>query len=625
MNDPLKALVEKKVKFTLVNFSDVIRLQQISRYTIKKGDDPKKWSDEQLQDYTIRSISFISGFNDSLKTKIKELLNNSKLDNKFKEDILYYIEQSSDMILAQQEYILNMEKDDIISFNINFNRLFNIIIFCLKFNSIYEDNGFTKNFDKIDDILDSFAISGPERIEIYKQIYAYNYEVYSKLNQSKTISQKKSKPANNTEVIEDTEENEDELERLPENFDVTEEYLNEIREHITWLNDPNFNKQRMLLKQYGNIQNISELLNFFSTKKYYRFLFENDYAEILTNILIFATEQEIKEKLLKTFDDIELSENTQVMVLKKNATLLYSVKGIPNCNESFFAGGLNNLYDICNFLRNENYDNESIKKLIIRFPSLFINDNNLSNSFKNRYYILKQYGVNFNENSCFSAILKYYIVTDTLDVIIENDPLLTKNVNSFYSYLLQKPSIAGINIPYNFYVIKDLNYIGGLDSCFKKFGDGVRLKRDSKLSESVEITFSRYGAINISDINFSQPNSIAAIEERLNGKKRASHVNIQKVTNNEYIQMLDEKYLDQEVYEKYHNKLAYNINGIRISRYKVLKLLGLALSLKLEINDELIFYCLIKNSMINKDEVNSIISTLGLNLTINKGVSEKHG
>lgn len=489
-------------------------------------------------------------------------------------------------------------KDNLMSFNIN-----DLQQELIKYKSLLSklnnnDIQLISDFDLIEKIIDSDAFDLKEKFEILKYINSINVSVYS--NYNIVIDNN----VEDDEIIlseDDLVESNLEFEKLKGLFDVFGIDWNKIlynkneKEKMILEKELNYYEKKLL--KYGDYDKMYSMLTFINDKG---LTFIYDLPEILTKTLLYTTIEQ-----LNAFIN-EVTENglDYHVVLKYQPSNFIppifekrKVRGTTggNNDKKNVTGSLNNFMKTINFLNENGFPVEEVYR---DCPSLFVRK---SETARKIYDKLRMYGIslwypNGRIKNAFS-VLHTYDVLDRLDVAIEC---------GCYEYISNNITKL-VDPKFNMYKVKFAKKENIPDEkifrIMKSKGNDVIVMRKNIETEkkidfgnTIEDTFRLYNADNFDGY----------IEEE---NRRFYDVVINNSQNDTIsdISLNDSLISQLEKYRVINNDLIYNFNGVIISRLKVLRLYQTLISEQNIIpNREALFYAIVRNSMLNKEEIENI-------------------
>lgn len=376
----------------------------------------------------------------------------------------------------------------------------------------------------------------------------------------------------NSEDIKEAE-NEISLNETNINKEDVNNLLNNYNLDINMFNEEYLNN----LCLYGSLERFRKKLDILKENNLYNILKNSD---ILYRILLYTSVEDLN-KLIDYNKKYNLNE-----VFNKYPTVFYR-----KVKRGEKTGSLDNLINNVKFLEDNSFD---VQYVIGKCP-IFCTFS--SSTVEKNYKICKLYGIDFKSDESFTFLNASHL-EDNIDLFIESGLLDYAKENK--SRLMQSGDIICARVKYA-KKLKDLNDSRGTSYPFREYTsvDGKKKnlkkefidKKDSKYGKNLQETYELYGKVKVDEENTDIYSKII---------KGCNSISISNSTiHNKIIIELDNLFKESE--------MLYNINGVKISRLKVLRLLETFLYIpNIEINNELLRFIISYNSMLDENELNII-------------------
>lgn len=350
-------------------------------------------------------------------------------------------------------------------------------------------------------------------------------------------------------------------------------------------------KYRKRLLKYGNLDKFSELLKLLKSKGL-SFIFEK--SEILTKVLLYSNAKIINEA-------VRLCTGMSGLIIKLPSILFPELRernvreertgGTGSYSES---GGFNKFKANMSFFESVGINPHVVYNKCV---TLFAKSPKV---VKRAYEGLKLYGISITEDASAISVLSARKPLDELDVAIECNAL---------DYIMDNLSRLADNNRVNLYRIKynDKLIAEGSSLASKspyvtpKTNNTKRLRMTEKFYKSTssvygdekEDTFELYEAVQPVIENKSKYD---AFIENINAASIS-----QSTIDNPIVKDLDARYMV--------NNYIYRINGVIISRFKVIRYLEMFMY-DFNITLDLLVYIVTKNTMLDANELERVMSAL---------------
>ncbi len=454
-------------------------------------------------------------------------------------------------------------------------------------------------YKKLKEKLPTFNFNGKDMQEIYELLSRLNDKEYAieimKFiainsvnrfhNKEELKSNNKEKLENNTEEVIKNKINNDELVMLFNKYGVDYNLFDDRAKD-------NFLK-------YGSLSNIeSNLIAFKNNGCNICDAYAKYYGYQISEILIYSNSETINSvfNILKDTNSMVLTNKLftypNVFYDKEALRKLYRDKNI-----SVFYGNEDFIKNIKLF---DNYKCDINKLMIKSFMYFTISNEVIKSGIKN----LELYSVDIKKGlrnlSCFATNnqadnMDKFIELGCFDYAVNNVSRLSIPVDSLMFYKLKFIKQNGIDI--NEYV-----YGTGLSSSItydnKEFRLGTNAIKDKESARTLTRTY-------------TMPiikGSIYEKCEELLIKDNNNDVNIIFKLESKLIDLLDKKYLvyEDDGIDRIPNTRLYNVNGVNVSRYKVLRYLNTLRKNNIEIDSNILTYVMNRNSINTYEEFNLI-------------------
>lgn len=463
-----------------------------------------------------------------------------------------------------------------------------------------KNNEFINDNDLIAGLLSECGLGEDEKREVLLEIIKYNREIYNRLLELPKVE------------IEIEELSEEAVISLFEEFGYD---FNKLRE-----------KYRKDILEFGSLSRMREVFEVLKENKFPKFN-ETKKGIDLTTLLIKSNGETILSVLetankcgltstdlldvvpalvIQTHTDAQTKTNK---IIRKGKTSGTKIGGEITKNSTMFSGHSDDFIKNCEFLENEGLD---LKFILRKARIILITDHNrLVNNFK----LFKQYGFSFNTNVGEDEVHPAYtcLITNNFaeiaDAFIESMPLGYKYIKNNLSkiYLVTSPDDL---LFYNIYKSNmDVDVIGREiipEGPF--YGDPSHLKLSGKITRYKGSGFedipykgiteeTKYNKTGIVEVSFENKEIFDdALDDCFN-----NYASEEDVENLDEIGYLDENYRDD------NNPYVYNIDGVRISRLKTLRLYSYLKEKGLDVLDNSLIYALTHNSLVSEGEFERIV------------------
>ena len=454
-------------------------------------------------------------------------------------------------------------------------------------------------YKKLKEKLPTFNFNGKDMQEIYELLsrlddkeYAIEIMKFIAINSVNRFHNKEELKSNNEEKLENnTEEviknkiNNDELVMLFNKYGVDYNLFDDRA------------KDNFLT--YGSLSNIESNLIAFKNNGYSICdAYAKYYGYQISEILIYSNSETINSvfNILKDTNSMVLTNKLftypNVFYDKEALRKLYRDKNI-----SVFYGNEDFIKNIKLF---DNYKCDINKLMIKSFMYFTISNEVIKSGIKN----LELYSVDIKKGlrnlSCFATNnqadnMDKFIELGCFDYAVNNVSRLSIPVDSLMFYKLKFIKQNGIDI-------NEYAYGAGLSSSItydnKEFRLGDNTIKDKESARTLTRTY-------------TMPiikGSIYEKCEELLIKDNNNDVNIIFKLESKLIDLLDKKYLvyEDDGIDKIPNTRLYNVNGVNVSRYKVLRYLNTLRKNNIEIDSNILTYVMNRNSINTYEEFNLI-------------------
>lgn len=454
-------------------------------------------------------------------------------------------------------------------------------------------------YKKLKEKLPTFNFNGKDMQEIYELLsrlddkeYAIEIMKFIAINSVNRFHNKEELKSNNKEKLENnTEEviknkiNNDELVMLFNKYGVDYNLFDDRAKD-------NFLK-------YGSLSNIeSNLIAFKNNGCNICNAYAKYYGYQISEILIYSNSETINSvfNILKDTNSMVLTNKLftypNVFYDKEALRKLYRDKNI-----SVFYGNEDFIKNIKLF---DNYKCDINKLMIKSFMYFTISNEVIKSGIKN----LELYSVDIKKGlrnlSCFATNnqadnMDKFIELGCFDYAVNNVSRLSIPVDSLMFYKLKFIKQNGIDI-------NEYAYGAGLSSSItydnKEFRLGTNAIKDKESARTLTRTY-------------TMPiikGSIYEKCEELLIKDNNNDVNIIFKLESKLIDLLDKKYLvyEDDGIDRIPNTRLYNVNGVNVSRYKVLRYLNTLRKNNIEIDSNILTYVMNRNSINTYEEFNLI-------------------
>jgi len=458
-----------------------------------------------------------------------------------------------------------------------------------------KENNFIEDNDLIAGLLNECGLSEDEKREVLLEIVKYNRNIYNKLLEVPEI--------------------EIEMESL------SEESVIYLFEEIGYDFNKLKEKYRKDILEFGNLSRMREVFEVLKENNFPKFS-EIKKGVDLTTLLIKSSGETILS-VMETANNcglanhdllnvvpalvIQTHTDTQVKSNKKNKKDVPRDGGGTITRESsMFTGHSDDFIKNCQFLANEGLD---VKFILEKARIVLITDHD---RLVNNYKLFKQYGFSFDTNvggdemhPAFTCLITKNFA-EIADSFIEIMPLGYKYIKNNLSKLYTVSSPDDL-LFYNIYKSNlDVDVFGR-----DVVPEGPFYGDESNLRLSGKIT--RYKGSGFEDVPYrgvteeNKYNKTGTIEVTFDNKELFDDA-LEDAFNTyvsdddiDEIKELDEKYLDKE------NPYIYNIDGMRVSRLKVLRIYSCLKEKGLEGLDNSLLYALTHNSIISEGKYDKLV------------------
>lgn len=366
-------------------------------------------------------------------------------------------------------------------------------------------------------------------------------------------------------------------------------------------------KAKTKLKKYGKLNNIKDILNELKYQKI-------DLSEIIINkssniveIFIYSNAKLIKEILniaeSKNINFYQLIKIPSCFISKKKNFLKIGYEhshsensGVPIGSYEDFQRNIQLIEEIFSKV----YDPKDFNALFDKCSFIFIKPHN---NIKKAIKIFDYYGISLKEYLKTLSSLNSYHIYEIIDLCIEL---------GCFDYL--KENLSKVNLmpdDEQFYMIARARQLGYSD--YKLFNSrGLRYK---ELKEDKHIGIDKTnGAIVTNKYVLNEP--LSTIFNRYNDilleSSKLEDFNFSIINYYLKVSQTNLKFKDfDRLYFNLDNPLIYNINGIVISRNKVLRIYNNLLARNIDDTIELLLFALTYNSIITQEQFNNIYAEIG--------------
>lgn len=454
-------------------------------------------------------------------------------------------------------------------------------------------------YKKLKEKLPTFNFNGKDMQEIYELLsrlddkeYAIEIMKFIAINsvnrfhnKEELKSNNKEKLKNNTEEVIKNKINNDELVMLFNKYGVDYNLFDD--------------RSKTNFLTYGSLSNIeSNLIAFKNNGCNICNAYAKYYGYQISEILIYSNSETINSvfNILKDTNSMVLTNKLftypNVFYDKEALRKLYRDKNI-----SVFYGNEDFIKNIKLF---DNYKCDINKLMIKSFMYFTISNEVIKSGIKN----LELYSVDIKKGlrnlSCFATNnqadnMDKFIELGCFDYAVNNVSRLSIPVDSLMFYKLKFIKQNGIDI-------NEFAYGAGLSSSItydnKEFRLGTNAIKDKESARTLTRTY-------------TMPiikGSIYEKCEELLIKDNNNDVNIIFKLESKLIDLLDKKYLvyEDDGIDRIPNTRLYNVNGVNVSRYKVLRYLNTLRKNNIEIDSNILTYVMNRNSINTYEEFNLI-------------------
>lgn len=454
-------------------------------------------------------------------------------------------------------------------------------------------------YKKLKEKLPTFNFNGKDMQEIYELLSRLDDKEYAIeimkfiainsvnrfYNKEELKSNNKEKLKNNTEEVIKNKINNDELVMLFNKYGVDYNLFDD--------------RSKTNFLTYGSLSNIeSNLIAFKNNGCNICNAYAKYYGYQISEILIYSNSETINSvfNILKDTNSMVLTNKLftypNVFYDKEALRKLYRDKNI-----SVFYGNEDFIKNIKLF---DNYKCDINKLMIKSFMYFTISNEVIKSGIKN----LELYSVDIKKGlrnlSCFATNnqadnMDKFIELGCFDYVVNNVSRLSIPVDSLMFYKLKFIKQNGIDI-------NEYAYGAGLSSSItydnKEFRLGTNAIKDKESARTLTRTY-------------TMPiikGSIYEKCEELLIKDNNNDVNIIFKLESKLIDLLDKKYLvyEDDGIDRIPNTRLYNVNGVNVSRYKVLRYLNTLRKNNIEIDSNILTYVMNRNSINTYEEFNLI-------------------
>ena len=454
-------------------------------------------------------------------------------------------------------------------------------------------------YKKLKEKLPTFNFNGKDMQEIYELLsrlddkeYAIEIMKFIAINsvnrfhnKEELKSNNKEKLKNNTEEVIKNKINNDELVMLFNKYGVDYNLFDD--------------RSKTNFLTYGSLSNIeSNLIAFKNNGCNICNAYAKYYGYQISEILIYSNSETINSvfNILKDTNSMVLTNKLftypNVFYDKEALRKLYRDKNI-----SVFYGNEDFIKNIKLF---DNYKCDINKLMIKSFMYFTISNEVIKSGIKN----LELYSVDIKKGlrnlSCFATNnqadnMDKFIELGCFDYAVNNVSRLSIPVDSLMFYKLKFIKQNGIDI-------NEYAYGAGLSSSItydnKEFRLGTNAIKDKESARTLTRTYTMP----------IMKGSIYEKCEELLIKDNNNDVNIIFKLESKLIDLLDKKYLvyEDNGIDRIPNTRLYNVNGVNVSRYKVLRYLNTLRKNNIEIDSNILTYVMNRNSINTYEEFNLI-------------------
>lgn len=454
-------------------------------------------------------------------------------------------------------------------------------------------------YKELKEKLPTFNFNGKDMQEIYELLsrlddkeYAIEIMKFIAINsvnrfhnKEELKSNNKEKLKNNTEEVIKNKINNDELVMLFNKYGVDYNLFDD--------------RSKTNFLTYGSLSNIeSNLIAFKNNGCNICNAYAKYYGYQISEILIYSNSETINSvfNILKDTNSMVLTNKLftypNVFYDKEALRKLYRDKNI-----SVFYGNEDFIKNIKLF---DNYKCDINKLMIKSFMYFTISNEVIKSGIKN----LELYSVDIKKGlrnlSCFATNnqadnMDKFIELGCFDYVVNNVSRLSIPVDSLMFYKLKFIKQNGIDI-------NEYAYGTGLSSSItydnKEFRFGDNTIKDKESARTLTRTYTMP----------IMKGSIYEKCEELLIKDNNNDVNIIFKLESKLIDLLDKKYLvyEDDGIDRIPNTRLYNVNGVNVSRYKVLRYLNTLRKNNIEIDSNILTYVMNRNSINTYEEFNLI-------------------
>lgn len=454
-------------------------------------------------------------------------------------------------------------------------------------------------YKKLKEKLPTFNFNGKDMQEIYELLsrlddkeYAIEIMKFIAINSVNRFHNKEELKSNNKEKLEN---NTEEVIKNKINNDELVMLFNKYGVDYNLFDD----RSKTNFLTYGSLSNIeSNLIAFKNNGCNICNAYAKYYGYQISEILIYSNSETINSvfNILKDTNSMVLTNKLftypNVFYDKEALRKLYRDKNI-----SVFYGNEDFIKNIKLF---DSYKCDINKLMIKSFMYFTISNEVIKSGIKN----LELYSVDIKKGlrnlSCFATNnqadnMDKFIELGCFDYVVNNVSRLSIPVDSLMFYKLKFIKQNGIDI-------NEYAYGAGLSSSItydnKEFRLGTNAIKDKESARTLTRTY-------------TMPiikGSIYEKCEELLIKDNNNDVNIIFKLESKLIDLLDKKYLvyEDDGIDRIPNTRLYNVNGVNVSRYKVLRYLNTLRKNNIEIDSNILTYVMNRNSINTYEEFNLI-------------------
>ena len=450
-----------------------------------------------------------------------------------------------------------------------------------------QNNEHFENFDELEKAFDILEINTKEKLIIIKDIITKNYSTNIIINNEQASISEQSDEAMQKEIIYNNSEEDLTNVLLKYGYDFNS-FRKECKEYLIKYID--INKMDNILNL---VKNNSLELTIDKKMKQEQFVRVMRYSstEVIEEYITICEENNINKQLLldKNMDVLYTSNKSRHR--KKYKTSDNNINNTENDNKQGTLALSNGLFgdfkENISFLKSKGISVFNNKDILISNPDII----------KRNYEVFNEiYKCKITDNNLTGLLLGTNI--DWIDRLIELSPLglyyarenlgSRTNFSKKIMYKIKQKEIDGDSLFY-----RDSNYNVRYKSTDKSYPD---LDKLISLIEPVTLELTNDKTQKINSINIEYTANINP-----------------NIFDNESIKFLEDNYKKDEY--------LYDINGVRISRQKVIRIINTFINKGIVITEDEIKYALTYNSIINQEELDTIINYRNNNLKYTGGSS----